>query len=172
MYKICAWCKKSLSADTEIEGDGISHGICPDCKLALLKAEFPTHLDTFLESMDVPVVLMDGGRHILYANEHALKLSSKNRGNYRGELGGDFIQCKHAESENGCGETEHCGACVIKSSVEITYKTGRDVIDARGFQEIRTQRGVERIYISITTIKKGDLVVLTIKDAEPPIVSG
>lgn len=33
MIVVCAWCSKQL---TNREGSGISHGICPDCAVALL----------------------------------------------------------------------------------------------------------------------------------------
>ncbi|PLX45696.1 MAG: hypothetical protein C0609_02430 [Deltaproteobacteria bacterium] len=169
MHRVCAWCKKSLAKNTSVQEEDVSHGICPDCKTALLSADSYTHLGAFLESLEVPVALIDQDRHILYANDQALTLSIKNRGNYKGELGGDFIQCIHANNENGCGESEHCGACVIKSSVEHTYRTGENVNSAKGLQEVRTQRGIERLYLSISTIKRGDLVVLRVEEDAAPI---
>ena len=31
MKQVCAWCKKDME-DTEHEGEGVTHGICPDCE--------------------------------------------------------------------------------------------------------------------------------------------
>jgi hypothetical protein len=72
MKKVCAWCKReleTLDADHE-QKFPITHGICETCAGNLLEQMGKPLLD-FLDSLEVPILMLESGPLVCTANKHA-----------------------------------------------------------------------------------------------------
>ena len=123
MKQACAWCLRELSPETA-EAGPVSHGICPACADRFL-SRTPTPLEHFLDDLPVPVMLMDGESTIAFANRQAQILLDLAEDRITGRRGGDVFLCAQAQRHDGCGRSEQCAGCSVRSCVERTYRTGQ-----------------------------------------------
>jgi len=71
--------------------------------------------NTLLETIDVPVLLMQGNpRQVVTANQKALALFEKKPKDVEGHRGCQVFDCIHSFTEAGCGKDANCEDCNIK----------------------------------------------------------
>jgi hypothetical protein len=122
----------------------------------------------FLEELSVPVLIVGSDGEIRAGNGHALHLFGKDRSEVVGHMGGEVIECAYSRLPGGCGQTPFChNGCVIRRSVEQTYKNGESIRNALAVQ--RTVAGeageIEEKSYLISTERVGDVVFLRIEPA-------
>ena len=157
----CAWCNKVIKEDeSHSEHPSISHGICPDCAFNLEYNTIP--LQEFINSLDPAVIVVDSDVKIQTANQTALTHLQKSLSQIKDQLGGDIIECANAALPGGCGKTEKCASCGIRTSVNQTYSTGKPLNDVKFFQYIKGPEGIKRVTLTLSTKKVGNSVVLRI----------
>jgi hypothetical protein len=165
--RICAWCKSELPTTNEgaaIDG-AITHGICDDCAQALSAAPRKT-AGQFLESLSEPVFLLGAGGRIVSANSAARSVVGKELTAIEDRLNGDVFECVNADLPGGCGNTEHCKACIIRNTVNETIATGKGVVRTPAHQDVKTADGVQTKRYLISTERVAEFVLLRI-DAVP-----
>ncbi len=166
LRRICAWCGAVLdprSAALEA-GAPITHGICPACLSRVLQ-ERARSLADFLESLEGPVLLVDGDGVFQEANSRACEVLGKDRLRVLDRRGGEVIECVYADRPGGCGASEHCRTgCVIRRSVRHTLSTGQAVMRARAEQQVHSAEGDRLARFVISTEKAGELVLLRIDE--------
>ena len=160
MTRICAWCQTGMPSREEDLGL-VTHGICETCANALL-SDSPVSLHSYLDSLSVPVLLVDSDVTSSFANREALKIIGKPLNWITGRKGGDVFVCAHAQSPEGCGKTIHCSGCAIRNSVMLTHETGEPQVMVPATLERGDLHGPASIALVITTVKQGDLVLLVI----------
>ncbi len=165
MKKVCAWCKADLgeTPSDKHPPDAISHGICPSCR-DRLSHESGEAFSSFLDRLEVPVLLMEQGASVLSANGPAQRLLGKPLPDIRNRPGGNVIECAYACEPGGCGGTVHCKSCTIRRTVRDTYDTGRAHVKVPAYQDIRTPAAVKQVRYLISTEKVGEYVMLRIDD--------
>ena len=163
MKTVCGWCTK-LIKDDGLDGDEISHGLCLSCKDWMLANTPDRTLNDLLDDIGAPVMAVDSDGRIQGINGSAESALGKKYDAIRGKPGGDVMECEYARHPSGCGHTEHCVACTIRSTVMQTHETGEPCNDVRAYQMLHTERGAEKKMVLISTYKKGDLVLLRIDD--------
>lgn len=165
MLKVCAWCGKRLPGGQEADPANseypVTHGICESCGDNLL---FQTGVDLarYLDSLEQPVVLLDGDVKVLRANAAALALLGKEPDAVEGFRGGDVFECPYARHPAGCGKTEHCSGCSIRRAVAETMESGRGKSVMEAFLKQDSEKGVSEKRLRISTEKVGKLVFLRI----------
>ena len=118
----CGWCQATIREGVEPTLP-VSHGICPAC-LARLKGEMSgEEVTTFLDELPVPVLTVDDSGRIRSANVAAERMLGKPRVELESLLGGEVMQCAFAALPGGCGQTEHCVACIVRRTVMATHET-------------------------------------------------
>jgi hypothetical protein len=129
MKKVCAWCRKELGrVDSQAGSENvITHGICGNCKDNLL-FQMGVELGVFLDSLKLPVVVVNCGGTIVTGNDQARTLLRKGLSEIEGYKGGEVFECAYARLPDGCGNTMHCSGCTIRRTVMETYSTGRSFL--------------------------------------------
>jgi len=165
MKRVCAWCKKELgpAASGSDDDQAITHGICTSCSTGMLSA-LAVPLHEFLDSLGVPVLLMESEPSVLTGNTHARELLGKDLPEIEGRKGGEVIECVHSKKPGGCGKTEHCKSCTIRNTVLETFATGKSFVKVRAYPDIQVGEDVKTMSIEISTEKVGDYVLLRLDD--------
>ena len=88
----------------------------------LLKQNDGLSYDEYLETFDVPVVIVDSERRIAAANQAALRMIEKPIDRVVGMLGGEALKCLHSKLPEGCGRTIHCETCSIRNLILKTIE--------------------------------------------------
>lgn len=112
----CSYCGNDMG-DKEPLGDlRVSHSVCQICWETLvlpetLKPESPRLQD------HAPVLVVNGELRVIGANHEAEQLVGRlPRG--LGLLPGDYLDCMFALEPGGCGKTERCGTCSVRTAVQ------------------------------------------------------
>jgi hypothetical protein len=154
---VCAWCNMPLASDPT-GGNPVSHGICRRCVEYVLSER--ATFGQFLETIDAPILAVDGEGKAILANGRALRAFGDNHGSAAGKLPGEVIECEHSIAPQRCGRTIHCTGCEIRGSVDRTRATGEAVVRKKSYQHIMTPDGVRTYDYYISTEKLDDGVVL------------
>ncbi len=167
LKRVCSYCNVTLGpADSREElEERISHGICRECLGGLMEGEGEP-LSEYLDSLEIPIFVVDADGCVLLANTLAGKLVSKKESEIEGRLGGEVFECTYAKQPGGCGKTLHCRTCVIRNTVTHTRETGESCIRVPATQDLDSMAGIQRIRFLISTERVGDTVFLRIDEVQ------
>jgi len=168
---MCSYCRAELGsiAEPDQPEERISHGICRNC-LDQCMAGMGQSLDEFLDSLQVPVFVVDDDARMVTANKLGRRAISKNLGQITGVLSGEVFGCPHSNLPGGCGKTLHCQSCTIRNTVTRTFENGEPCIRVQACQDLDTIAGPRRVRFVISTEKAGSVVLLRMDDAQPASV--
>lgn len=168
MYIVCAYCQNPIADRPPKDSTDVSHGICDTC-MNLVLADDGTTLQSLIEGIGAPVLVIDNNGVALTANSRAQSALGKSIATIRGYRGGEVIECEHARKPGGCGQQGECKACVIRNSVMQTHATGEPVARAVAEQTVMVKnpdgsesRVKQRFVISTRTYH--GLVLLRVDD--------
>jgi len=139
--------------------------ICEKCSDNLLY-QMGVKLEVFLDSLELPVVVVNREGIIVTGNDKAKTLLKKELPEIAGYRSGDVFECAYARLPEGCGETVHCSGCTIRRTVFETYGTGRSLLRVPATLYRNTQGNPEKIKLLISTERIDDLVLLRIDEME------
>jgi len=163
----CAWCGQDIKTADEKEEKNdfpVSHGICSDCAIKMLKEI--NQVESFINRFKQPIMLVDNINNTIILNDAARAASHLDfavAGTFKCGL---VLGCVHADEPEGCGNTIHCQGCVINRAIKETEKTGKPYIeeacaDEKFFVDARnptmiisTEKLGDRILLKIDPIKK------------------
>ena len=167
MKQVCAWCRTEIgNIESSVHSDSdVSHGICNNC-LDNLTFQQGVPITDYLETLPLPVLLVDDYGIVKAVNKKACEVLGKEPLEIVQHLGGNVFECAYARLPEGCGRTVHCSACAIRRAVTTTYETG----EPQGMVPavLNREKGgrPSKIALSITTVKKGNVVVLRVDRIE------
>jgi len=121
-------------------------------------------LNTFLDSMGVPVVVVDANVCIRAANGQARAFLQKDFSVIVNYLGGDVFECLNAKLPGGCGHTVHCSGCAIRNTVTETFRTGRSHLKVPAILNRDTPDNCRKVALLISTEKVAGVVMLRIDE--------
>jgi PAS domain-containing protein len=102
-----------------------------------------------LDAMPNPVFLVDADVAISGLNKAAEALVGEHPEKLIRRRTGEILHCIHSqEAEEGCGRSEFCDDCRIRSSVTKAFEQ-RSTIRENTKVELVTSQGVEEVYLSI-----------------------
>jgi len=167
MKRICAWCEKDMG---EIPGNSvpfgeISHGICELC-FAKIESIYGTPLIDYLDTLSVPVALVDKDGIVVTGNRQLQSLLGKDLSRIEGFRGGNVFECVYSTLPEGCGKTIHCSACTIRNTVMDTYNTGNNHYRRLSYLNQGTLQDINQIIVLITTVKSGDYILLRVDEID------
>ena len=163
MRRVCAWCDKDMGrAETNSYSDAfVTHGICNDCVHKFFEPQRST-LQQFLDSLDAPVLVVDGAATVKGANMKARRLLKRELAQIEGDLAGDVFECVFAKHPEGCGRTVHCDGCTMRITVADTYVSGRSHLKTPATISCGTTECHDEIQLYISTEKVDNVVFLRI----------
>ena len=166
MKRVCAWCKKELEVDSSANPEQvITHGICKDCRENVL-FQMGVELKVYLDSLDVPVVVVNGEGIVETANDRAQTLLRKRLPEIKGYRGGEVFECAYARMPEGCGSTIHCSGCTIRNTVMQTHGTGKSFLTVPATLNHKASENIEKTALLISTEKLAGVVLLRIDKIE------
>jgi transcriptional regulator with PAS, ATPase and Fis domain len=167
MKRICAWCKKELHGVNSQAGteNVITHGICRNCRDNIL-FQLGVELELFLDSLDVPIVLVNREGTVVTVNNQAKTMLCKDLPEIEGYKGGEVFECAYARLPEGCGNTTHCSGCTIRRTVMQTYETGKSFLRVPATLNRNTPEDSEKMNLLISTERLAELVLLRIDKLE------
>lgn len=161
MKVVCSFCNAVISPG-ETPDDNVSHGVCRTCYERILN-NHGFNLRRFLNLLDAPVFLVDNDVNVVAANSLALAIAGKPIEQVRGNLCGRVFECVNSLIPYGCGKTKFCPDCVIRSSVNETYKTGHRIDRRSAVVHRNLTRGTETVNLLVSTQKDGEIVLLRLE---------
>lgn len=126
MKTVCAWCNREMDDGAETgrsEDHIVSHGICNDCA-DNVEFQMGVSIKKFLNSFDMPVIMVDHDGRAITANSNALELVNKDLAVIKHAMLGNIFECAYARLPRGCGRDTHCSGCTIRNAVKETFETG------------------------------------------------
>jgi hypothetical protein len=167
MKRVCAWCRKEMGRVDSHAGceNVITHGICENCSTNLL-FQMGVELRVFLDSLKLPVVVVNRRGTVVTANHQATTLLRKGLPEIEGYKGGEVFECAYARLPEGCGKTMHCSGCTIRKTVMETFGTGTSFLRVPATLNRNTLEEPEKIKLLISTERHADLVLLRIDEVE------
>jgi PAS domain-containing protein len=167
MKRICAWCRKELHGIDSQAGAGnvITHGICKNCRDNIM-FQLGVELESFLNSLNVPIVLVNQEGTVVTVNNQAKAMLRKDLPEIKGYRGGEVFECAYARLPEGCGNTLHCSGCTIRRTVMQTYETGKGFLRVPAALNKNTPEEPVKMNLLISTEKLTDLVLLRIDKME------
>jgi len=163
MKQVCAWCRGEIgSIESSIHADNeVSHGICNNC-LDNLTFQQGVPLTDYLDTLNLPVLLVDSYVVVKAVNKKACEVLGKEPIEIVQHLGGNVFECAYARLPEGCGRTIHCSACAIRRTVTRTFETGEPQCMVPAVLNREKNGRPSKITLSITTVKKGNIVMLRV----------
>jgi hypothetical protein len=146
-------------------GDIITHGICSKCKDKILGPQ-KVELMPFLDSLNMPLVVVDAMGNAETANKAARMILQKELPEIVGFAGGVIFECAYSTLPEGCGKTTHCSGCTIRNTVMDTFQSGNSHLDIKVLLNQGTPEKNEEVIYVISTEKVGDVVLLKIGTAD------
>ena len=157
MKTVCASCNKEIKPSFYRDYDIISYGLCKSCKNNLFYQN-RVELSKYLNSLPVPIILIDPEKGIKTCNEKACEMLSKKLQEIEGHQPGIVLKCKFSKLPGGCGNTPHCVTCTIRQAIMETFTMGKS------FHKIPVilNRENQKINLFVSTEKISGLVFLRI----------
>ena len=142
----------------------VTHGICEEC-YGSLETSLPRSLREYLDEFEAPILCMDGGGMVLAVNKGMARLLGRGLKPVVGLMCGEVMECRHSHLPEGCGRTEHCLACGIRRSLDMTLRTGQGVEHARAYVERDGEDGkVTRVRLLLSTESREGVILLRIDE--------
>lgn len=160
----CAWCGGAIERPGQKEtlDLGTSHGMCSNCSEMLACEERGVSLQEHLDSISLPVLLVDESNAIAAMNATARALFG-NKFDKESLYLGRVFDCLHSRSSEGCGRSIHCSGCTIRRSITKTFDTGETQMSVPATLSRSSPDRLSDVVLAVTTIKLGALVLLRLE---------
>lgn len=119
-------------------------------------------LQTLLDSLPVPVFVVDDRFRVQGANSKGYALLVKKPDQVLEKLSGEVFECANARLPEGCGRTIHCTSCAIRRSISHTFATGESRHEVPATLHCGEPATPEDVNMRISTEKMGDVVLLQV----------
>jgi PAS domain-containing protein len=146
MHLICAYCGRYIKEKEPFEVIRTTHGICPDCYIPLLQQNQGISCDEYLETFDLPVVILDSQQRVAAGNKAALDMMGKTNERIAGFSSGEILECLHSNLPERCGNTTYCEACTFMNLVLRTME--RRISHHHKHVSVETKQGRNEFLVS------------------------
>ena len=141
--------------------DAVTSGICDPCAREQLR-QFGRPLQSFIDELPVPVVIVGPDCEVLGANKSAQAIGPKRLPKIDDRFG-DAIGCVNSKT-TGCGRSVHCQSCTIRRTVLETFATGRPCTDVEAYRDIEVDSRIKHLNLRLNTELRGKYVVVRIEE--------
>jgi hypothetical protein len=165
MKVVCAWCGSGIerSGYDHTRDCNTSHGLCPACSQALAFQDDGVSLQRHIDSISIPILLVDSNDATLGMNEKASETLGSKAEATKGIQFGLVFDCLHSHFPEGCGRSIHCSGCVIRRTVAETFSTGQPQIAVPATLSVESADQPSDVVFTITTVKNGKFVLMRIE---------
>jgi hypothetical protein len=162
MKVVCAWCGTDIdrSGYDQIHDKITSHGMCSACWQALASDESGVPLQHYIDSIPLPILLVDNNNTSVGMNTKASEILGRNSETIKSAQFGLVFDCIHSHRPEGCGRTIHCSGCAIRRCVAETFSTGGSQIAIPA--TLSVAKAESDVALTITTVKSGRFVLMRV----------
>lgn len=104
--------------------DLVTHSICCDCA-DNLEFQLGVSLKTYLESLHIPIVALDGNGAVIGINSAASQAYKGKAIIEPAKWQEKIFECAHARLPEGCKSKVHCSGCAIRIAATEAFNSGR-----------------------------------------------
>jgi len=128
MRRVCAWCNKFMGNTDAEDGPvgNVTHSICDECA-DNLDFQLGVTLQRYLDSLKMPIILVDCAGNVLKANSMARDLAGTPQEQAGRGWEGKIYECAHSRLPERCSQMFHSSGCTIRFAATETYTTGRNI---------------------------------------------
>lgn len=164
MAYTCTWCNNEMSEEQGARQGSrtIVRSICTTC-LESFAFQMGVPLQTFVDSLPVPIFVVNDDVVVQAANKLGYALLNKESQSVLKKLGGIVFDCAYAQLPEGCGRTIHCSGCAIRRSVYHTHTTGQSIVGLPATLHAGDPEKTQSVAMKISTEKMGDVVLLQVE---------
>jgi PAS domain-containing protein len=109
-------------------------------------------LGTIFNAMPLPVFIVDDDVKIVAYNRTAASMLAVDPQVILRRRAGEVLHCVHArEAVEGCGRAPACGDCVVRSSVNTSFKDQKMVRQKVKMELVEEGKGSKEIFLLVTT---------------------
>lgn len=148
MRLVCSYCRKVIRHDAGTRIVDVSHGMCPACAEHFGKLWKGMSLSEYLDTLEAPVIVVDGDARVIGANQELAKVLGRTRASLPGLRAGEAFACVHSRLPEGCGRTVHCRECTIRRGITQVHETGKPLREVPAWLE--SESGRMELTLSIT----------------------
>jgi hypothetical protein len=140
--------------------------MCQECS-EKFRAQGGLTLRDYLDTLSVPVLMVDSNVIVKIANRAARELMGKQASEVEAYLCGQVFECVYSRLPGGCGQTVHCSACTIRKCVTHTFTTGETLTDVPAYINQRLAGKSFHIDLHISTQRVWNVVLLRVDRITP-----
>jgi PAS domain S-box-containing protein len=163
-------CRPWYEADGGIGGIIVYTEVITERKnfeIALKRSE--SQLSSLFNSVPVIMILVNENGEVLRMNRFGLELTMKNATEVVGLKCGEVFNCVHSSKEKmNFGPSDRCASCMLRNTIENTFRTGKEYFKVESQISISGQRGLKNhtilVSTSIISEQPDKTVLLTIDD--------
>lgn len=162
MKLVCAWCGTTIdrAGYGDVLGSTTSHGMCPACSEKLACQDRGISLQRHIDSIPVPIVLVDSRHAITAINAKASAMLGRKSSQ---QAFGRVFDCIYSHLPGGCGRSIHCSGCAIRNAIATTFDTGEPQICVPATLTVESPDQISDAVFAITTVKRDGVVLLRIE---------
>lgn len=165
MKLLCTWC--GIDIDCPAYNDRIdpntSHDMCPACSASLACQERGVPLEDYLDTIPIPVLLIDDNNFLVTMNTQARTTLRKEPDEARTPLSEKIFDCVFSRCSEGCGRRVHCSGCVIRRNVTATFDSGEARVSVPAALCTTSPDQLSEAVLNVTTSKIGGMVLLRLE---------
>lgn len=164
MKRVCAWCNKLMSpVKTGSSGTAnqVTHSICPDCANNL-DFQLGVSLTTYLDSLAMPIVALDGNDALIGVNRAAVALYREKAVIDPVKWQEKIYECAHARLPHGCEKRVHCSGCAIRMITNATFASGKSSLNVPANLHLCSAETTEKADMLISAEKIENIIFLKI----------
>lgn len=164
MKRVCAWCNKFMGnvEQADVAVGLTTHSICDECA-DNLDFQLGVSLRRYLESLKIPICLVNDDEGVLLANSAARACSGALSLQPDGEWEGKIYECSQARLPERCSHIIHCSGCTIRFAATETCATGREFVSVPSLVNGCTSSPDQKFDYLISTKLVNGIVHLKIK---------
>ena len=141
------------------EADMVTHSICCDCT-DNLEFQLGVSLKTYLESLHIPIVALDGNGTLIGINAAAIAAYKGKAVVEIAEWQEKVFECAHARLPEGCKSRIHCSGCAIRIAATRTFNTGKETLNITAHLNHCSSDLCENIELLVSADKVDSIVFL------------
>ncbi len=120
-------------------------------RLGLEPAEQRERYASIFDGAPVAMFLVNPEGRVISVNYATEAAVGQDKQDILGLLGGQVVRCVNAFLGDGCGRGEACKTCVVRTSVEETFQTGRGVYKREGRLSVHAGEDLASHHFLVTT---------------------
>ncbi|HTT23830.1 MAG TPA: PAS domain-containing protein [Candidatus Sulfotelmatobacter sp.] len=168
MTLVCGWCGGTIDRPdySRTPDPGTIYGLCPTCSEVLTSQDIGVSLQSHLDSIPIPILLIDSHNTVVAMNAKAG--DTLGWASVLDQAFGRVFDCIYSRRPEGCTRSIHCSGCAIRKAIAITFDTGEPQIHVPATLSVENPDRLSEAVFAITTVRRDGVVLLRVEERPVP----